>query len=458
MPSRPSNIAEWGTGSAPIVEPTLAQKQAGWTSGFKPPAQWFNWWMNLVYQWIVWLNALETDPRTWQALGTFTSGAAFTRGAGLLPLLATATGNAPALKGVASSTAGSTGGRFEAATGGTSALTVAATGGALGLVATSATGAAIVGTGQFGVEGIAGAGAGTVAVTGQAAFATQFAGTFGGQVQINGTAVNGATPGSVGLTVQGGANDDGTLGDGAAADGLYVLGGDHLGDIANPTGIYAAGRGAYIKGGDVDPTNNAGDPNLGLEVMGGSAGSLVSGFSQRGATAIKATGGTGGGGRGLALEAIGDINVLGTALVYGAAQVSGVVRMTGGNLAASAPQVNQLSPGQIVKAWGRIHVSGGAPSVVSGQNCSGVGACTATGTYAGGWLRVALATPLSTTTRIVMGGSDGGTIVDVTEMLGSGYGGDDSHLIFQLLNRSIMLGRNLTTETVNFWFLVMGLQ
>ena len=71
MAVKPTNLAEWGTGAAPIVEPTTPQKQAGWPVDFKPPAQWFNWWMKLVHQWMVWLDAFESDPHTWSGFQTF---------------------------------------------------------------------------------------------------------------------------------------------------------------------------------------------------------------------------------------------------------------------------------------------------------------------------------------------------------------------------------------------------
>lgn len=73
MATKPTNNAEWGTGAAPIVEPTLPQKQAGWSPSFKPPAQWFNWFFNLVHLWIVWLDAFESEVHTWTAAQTFSA-------------------------------------------------------------------------------------------------------------------------------------------------------------------------------------------------------------------------------------------------------------------------------------------------------------------------------------------------------------------------------------------------
>jgi len=77
MAVKPTNLAEWATGAAPIVEPTTPQKQAGWPVDFKPPAQWFNWWMELVHQWMVWLDAFESEAHTWSAIQTFGNAATF---------------------------------------------------------------------------------------------------------------------------------------------------------------------------------------------------------------------------------------------------------------------------------------------------------------------------------------------------------------------------------------------
>lgn len=65
----------WATAPAvPNVEPLLVEKQAGWPVGYEPPAQWFNWWMNLVYLWCVWLRDFEITAHTWTALQTYSRG------------------------------------------------------------------------------------------------------------------------------------------------------------------------------------------------------------------------------------------------------------------------------------------------------------------------------------------------------------------------------------------------
>lgn len=57
MPA-PSEYPEWADGgSAQLVEPVSGKKQVGWTSGEKPANQILNWWQNLVFQWVEWLDS-----------------------------------------------------------------------------------------------------------------------------------------------------------------------------------------------------------------------------------------------------------------------------------------------------------------------------------------------------------------------------------------------------------------
>lgn len=65
MATRPANdvdkvaLPEWATGgSAAIVEPSAGVKAVGWQGGEEPPAEWFNWWQLLVYQWIALLDVV----------------------------------------------------------------------------------------------------------------------------------------------------------------------------------------------------------------------------------------------------------------------------------------------------------------------------------------------------------------------------------------------------------------
>jgi len=51
--AEPSKLPEWATDvSAKIVQPAEVKKKAGWVQEI-PPCEWFNWWMNNVYKWIL---------------------------------------------------------------------------------------------------------------------------------------------------------------------------------------------------------------------------------------------------------------------------------------------------------------------------------------------------------------------------------------------------------------------
>lgn len=50
--AKPADTMEWASdGAAQITEPLEAKKDIGWVVGEKPPAQYFNWWMNNAYLW-----------------------------------------------------------------------------------------------------------------------------------------------------------------------------------------------------------------------------------------------------------------------------------------------------------------------------------------------------------------------------------------------------------------------
>lgn len=74
--TKPSTVPRWAdTGiSGRNVEPSEPKKTAGWLPGEKPPAQILNWWMALVYSWVLWLQDITNQAFTWAAIQTFTSG------------------------------------------------------------------------------------------------------------------------------------------------------------------------------------------------------------------------------------------------------------------------------------------------------------------------------------------------------------------------------------------------
>jgi hypothetical protein len=128
--AKPTNLAEWATsGGAPVTEPLLAQKQAGWSPGTRLPAQWLNWWMKTVYSWIVYLNGFTSELLTWTAEQTHTRRISIdTTGVDQSCVIARSpTGNSPAIhgfdsftgvKGATSSTSTNSSGVYGSATAG----------------------------------------------------------------------------------------------------------------------------------------------------------------------------------------------------------------------------------------------------------------------------------------------------------------------------------------------------
>lgn len=84
--AKPMQLPKWADGAgAAIVEPTEGQKDLGWVPGQKPPAQYFNWWKRLVYQWVAYLDGLTNEALTWASKHTFSAGLA----SGVAPTAAT---------------------------------------------------------------------------------------------------------------------------------------------------------------------------------------------------------------------------------------------------------------------------------------------------------------------------------------------------------------------------------
>jgi hypothetical protein len=51
--ARPTKLPEWASSGIYITEPSEPKKDAGWTNGERPPANWMNWLFNNIYLWIV---------------------------------------------------------------------------------------------------------------------------------------------------------------------------------------------------------------------------------------------------------------------------------------------------------------------------------------------------------------------------------------------------------------------
>lgn len=56
---RPEKLPEWATNNDSVIsEPTEGKKQTGWLSPEKPTDGAFNWWQNLTYKWVEYLDQL----------------------------------------------------------------------------------------------------------------------------------------------------------------------------------------------------------------------------------------------------------------------------------------------------------------------------------------------------------------------------------------------------------------
>lgn len=85
--TKPTTLPRWGeiAGSQGVVganevEPASGKKDTGWVPGEEPPAEYFNWWKRLVYDWIQYINDLANQAFTWTAAHVFNAGIAIAMG------------------------------------------------------------------------------------------------------------------------------------------------------------------------------------------------------------------------------------------------------------------------------------------------------------------------------------------------------------------------------------------
>lgn len=62
---KPATIPGWAAPGGSVVEPLAGKKTTGWAPAEKPPAQNFNWFWNLVSDWIGYLNGLTAEALEW---------------------------------------------------------------------------------------------------------------------------------------------------------------------------------------------------------------------------------------------------------------------------------------------------------------------------------------------------------------------------------------------------------
>lgn len=90
MPTKPSSQPTWATNASTTFEPSGAQKAAGFGFSKLLPARWLNWVLNLVYQWIAFVDSPAGNGYT--PAFTITAGTGVDGATGLLGYIADAHG------------------------------------------------------------------------------------------------------------------------------------------------------------------------------------------------------------------------------------------------------------------------------------------------------------------------------------------------------------------------------
>ena len=217
---------------AKVSEPASGKKDIGWVVGEKPPAQWKNWLQLQIYNWLVWLDAFETEAHTWTQLQTLQRGATLTQ----------ATVNTRALRATGNGLG--EGALFEGGSGGHGAVGQCFGPANYGLRGIGApAGAASIGVrGEGGLNGDGGSfvGSGTgygLRATGGGT--SGLGGVFNGTGGLSGLQANGNGAG-YGAFCVGGATGIGVYGQGGATSGY---GGDFVGGGTSSAAVRATGGG-----------------------------------------------------------------------------------------------------------------------------------------------------------------------------------------------------------------------
>ena len=296
-----------------VSEPPSGKKDIGWVVGEKPPAQWMNWLLLQCYNWLLWLDAFETESHTWTKLQTFTASVLNTRA-----ILATGNGSGSAIKGIG----GAAGNGIEAESSGAGTYAVYGKGTALGVI---------------GVRGEGGSGS------------------------VGGSFVGGGVSAGVSATAgSGGGNGVNALGILTGAGGSFQ--GGLTGDGVQGTGGATSGRGGTLVGG--------GTSGIGLHVTGGAPdGNAITAIAVGAGLAVAATGA-------ISTNDSVYADVVCRAGTTSTNTMRGTYSEFGGTITHPASNVtikHQVRPINTIRAWAMITTDGaGAITLEDGAGISGV--------------------------------------------------------------------------------------
>ncbi len=296
-----------------VSEPPSGKKDIGWLVAEKPPAQWKNWLLLQCYNWLLWLDAFETESHTWTKLQTFTASVLNTRA-----ILATGNGSGSAIKGIG----GTAGNGIEAEASGAGTYAVYGKGTALGVI---------------GVRGEGGSGS------------------------VGGSFVGGGVSAGVSATAgSGGGNGVNALGILTGAGGSFQ--GGLTGDGVQGTGGATSGRGGTLVGG--------GTSGIGLHVTGGAPdGNAITAIAVGAGLAVAATGA-------ISTNDSVYADVVCRAGTTSTNTMRGTYSEFGGTITHPASNVtikHQVRPINTIRAWAMITTDGaGAITLEDGAGISGV--------------------------------------------------------------------------------------
>ncbi len=240
MAEKPTSLPRWADVSGDIVEPSSGKKDIGWVQGERPPAPFFNWILELLYEWMEYLNA---PVGTGAGAGIDATGGS-TSGPGLK-----GTGGAPNGNGVEGVAVGTgKGAKGTSASGNIGYL--GHTDAAVHGIAIGANDGGYFESGPSGGHAVHGVGyGGEAAVRGVAGEAGVPGGSFEGDTEAGVYGQGGGTFAGGSFT-GGGTSGPGVIGTGGASNGMGgQFAGDGTGSGIEATGGDNSGAGAIFTGG-----------------------------------------------------------------------------------------------------------------------------------------------------------------------------------------------------------------
>lgn len=318
MATKPTQVPRIATTAGRVVEPpengtTTTTKDYGFKEGTRPPARMMNWWLNLIYLWVLYLQDLEAQVMNWTNHHTFSTASGVSvaiDGGDPTAAVLTVTNNDDGAGGAFYAGPGSVALYGQGGTGAPGILGASAGGNTPAIQGVgSGTGAGVYGIGGATGPGLKGQGSGTgPGVWGIAGAGGSQGGLFSGSGSSQGVACVGGPTSGIGIVAAaGGGNAPGAQvtgsGSGAgitATGGATGTGGVFSGGATQGTGVQGSGVGGFTGGvftggaGGAGVLAIGGTNAAGIDARGSSTGNTVGVLAQGHGSGggIVSTGGT----------------------------------------------------------------------------------------------------------------------------------------------------------------------